>query len=1143
MNKTASFSIKTTLVITLCLSVCISASAQKNNYLKYVNPFIGTTKSGVLTRWGGNGGTYPGAVAPSGSVQISPETRVTGAKGYDYTDNDIFYFSCFRHFSGFPEGSSGRLFIMPVHDAPRFIAGTTKRAFSHEDEKAVPGYYRVVLKDDGTIAEAAASTRAAILRFTFPAGAKPQVFVGDAGQITIIGKRKIRGSSANTVINFSEDLLEKIQVKGGYIFTFKPSAKDAKAVVLRISTSTVSHESAENNITRELAAYKLEQVAVRTRNEWSAQLSTVDVTDSDEQKKTVFYTALYHSLLIPWVVSDADGQYKGADGKVHKTFGRYEYGGFSPWDTFRSLHPLLSLLYPEKQQDVILSMLDVYQQSGHLPTESMTGNHAVPIIVDSYLKGIRGFDKDLAYTAMKKNIMDAPFVQNDMEIYHQMGYVPFSNAESVTRTVEYAYNDWALGQYAKLVMHNDTDFALLAKRGLNYRNLFNPAGLFMLPRKGNEFKLEPGMTGYKEGNKWVYSYFVPHNSKDLVNLMGGDASFVARLDSAMRNEVILYDNETVLHLPYLFNTAGSPGLTQKWIREIMLNRFSAEPAGLPGNDDLGSMSSAYIFNSLGFFPLSPGLPLYSIGAPLFDSVTLHLPNHKTFVIETEGQHRDSKYVHELLLNKQPYEQLVLPHEVVAQGGSLLFKLSDNSDEAWPKDKNPLALSETKAASDIEVIDYIPVQANLRSTLGKDKSSQGRPKVKAVKDRVVLTPNTEIEVSPDEKFWVRFRLSNKGSLGTKRVVLYINNQPLSFKHCLVAQGETITDSISCRLYRPGKVAILVSTADQIELKSADLPGFYVTVVEPSTPATHPFNVSALTLKPVIALGSNQEISYGLQNLTGKRREFSIPVRLQDSLLYTDVLALDPGEKKILKHSFVPKSAGLKAISVERERSRFKVYSDHLSSLLLDLSLANSGKNDTLTDRSGFGNNGVVMSKESLPAEGNLLLLGEDTFVEVGSSPSLDQMGESLSMMGWVHPQGEEHGLVDMITKGDHHVLQTNNNKTLTFFAGGWGRGDCTIDLPPDWKNQWHHIAGVCKGDMLWLYVDGKLAGSARVDGAVNLSVDSKWEMGRNEEFPSERIFHGYMDKVKVYAQPLSAAEISKIVAAESKLLIKVVKLAQ
>ena len=1102
--------LKRILAILVFMMTSTIVLPQADKRLKYVNPFIGTTKSGVLTRWGGNGGTYPGAVAPSGYIQVSPETRVTGAKGYDYADKDIYFFSCIRHHSGFPEGSAGRLYIMPVQDTS-FEVGVTNRPFDHEDEHAAPGYYRVAFSDDHTIFEAAAATRSAIVELTFPMGVKPKVFIGDAGAIEFSGTRVIRGTSVNTVMNFSEDVLEKRQVKGGYMLSFKSANRREKKVVLKVSTSTVSHASAQENIDKELGTLSLKELAGRTQQDWAVQLATVDIKDRDEENKTIFYTALYHSLLIPWVVSDINGQYRGNDGKVHNTAGKHQYGGFSPWDTFRSLHPLLSLLYPEKQQDVLRSMLDIYKQSGYLPTESMTGNHAVPIIVDSYLKGIRGFDKDLAYQAMKKNIMDSPFLQKDMEIYHQLGYVPFTKAESVTRTVEYAYNDWALGQYAKLVMHNQQDYKILAGRALNYRNLFHSGGLFMVPRNGDQFKPEPGMSGYKEGNKWVYSYFVPHNGQDLVNLMGGKSLFVARLDSALRNDVILYDNETVLHLPYLFNAAGRPDLTQKWIREMMLNRFAAQPGGLPGNDDLGAMSSAYLFNAMGFFPVSPGSASYSLGAPLFQSVTLHLANQKTFVIEAEGQSRGNNYVNTLLLNGQPQEELVLSHENIIEGGTLQFKMSANPNETWPADKNPIALSETKHASNIEVLDFSPRTS----------------KASAI-------ANATTVVAPDEQFWVRFRLHNKGALGTKKVILYVNEKPFAFKHCLVPEGATVIDSIACRLYKPGKLRMVLSTSEEID-GSIKAVAFQVMVKEPAKAIARPFEVSQLTIKPMIMLGTAQGISYAVQNLSGRKRTFKIPLCLGDSILYTDVLTLDPGEKTSRKYNFVPKISGVFTLKVQGELSRFKVYNDHLSSLLLDVSLVSSGTTNKLEDRSGFNNQVRVVGNQPASTAGQLVMLGADTFVEVQSSASLDLMGETLSMMAWVYPKGEASGLVDILTKGDHHVLQTNDNRTLTFFAGGWGRGDCTITLPQNWKNQWHHIAGVCKGDMLWLYIDGKLAGSAKVDGSVNLSVNSNWQIGRNEEFPSERVFHGAMDLVKVYEQPLTPEEIAVLFDTERKIL--------
>lgn len=1080
----------------------------KDDHFRYADPFIGTAKSGAVTRWGGNGGTYPGAAAPSGAVQLSPETRVTGAKGYDYTDHQIYFFSCIRHYSGFPEGSSGHVYLMPLPAGKDFAAGTSCRVFSHQNEQAQPGYYRVVFSDDQTIAEASASLRTGMFRFTYPAGRSPQLFVGNAGEITFSNSKTLRGTLANTVMNFSEELLEKKPLKGGYLLTFKgmPDGKGPTVITVRLSTSTVDYSAAQANIDTELGGLSFDQLRMRTAEQWKAQLSRVDITDGDQQNKTIFYTALYHSLLVPWVISDSDGRYRGADGKVHQTQGKYEYGGFSPWDTFRSLHPLLSLLYPEKQRDAILSMLDFYQQTGHLPTETMTGNHAVPIIVDAYLKGIRGYDKNLAYRAMKKNLMEAPFIQNDMEVYHQLGYVPSSGSESVTRTLEYAYNDWALAQYARLVMHDEAVYRLEGQRGLNYRNLYHPQSLFMLPRRNNDFKLEPGMTGYKEGNKWVYSWFVPHNGKDLVNLMGGNAAFAARLDSALSNDVILYDNETVLHLPYLFNTAGYPSLTQKWIRTILLDRFKASPEGLPGNDDLGAMSSAYLFNAMGIFPLSPGRPLYAIGAPLFQKVTLHLSGQKTFTISASGQSRANQYVRSVTLNHQPYEQLVLSHQQIMQGGAMEFVMSKSPDQRWPKDRDPLALSETKNSAEIHLLSY---------------------------------EMSKTTVEPHELFWIRFKMENRGSPGTKKVVVNVNGQPLSFRYVFVPPGKIVTDSVSCRLYRPGNMTIDLNAQGSRS----------ITVAAPLKLPAVPYLISGLTYEPVVHQDSVQNISYTTQNISGSRQQLIIPVRLGEELIFKDTIILDPGMKKQTVHSFstgpLNRAPGIKILTVGNPSAgagqsvKFKLYNDHLSSLLLDLPMVLQ-ENDTLPDRSGFENNGILQAEAgNAAAKGQLVQQGENNFVEVPNAVSLDHMAESLTMMCWVYPEdGNEKGLVDMFSKGDHHVLQTNDNKTLSFFAGGWGRGDVTIALPANWKQQWHHLAGVCEGDMLWLYIDGQLNGTAKVDGAVNLSADSRWQIGRNEEFPSERIFHGYIDQVKVYAQPLTAGEISSLVTAEKKMLKKI-----
>jgi len=1068
-----------TFIVTLFLAR--TAFAQHTNHLPYVNPFIGTAQSNVLTKWGSEGGTYPGAVAPSGFIQLSPETRF--GKGYSYGDSAICYFSCFRHMSGFPQGSAGGFYVMPVNLAGEFEPQKYSRKFSHNHETASPGYYKVMFDDDHSTAEAIATTRTGMFRFTFAASSSTQVFIGDAGEISVVSPNVIRASNGNMVINFTEAFTSKKQVKGGWVFSFAAAVNGTKTIGLKLSASAVGYASAQKNIDKEIGTSSFDQLRKLTADEWQKKLAVVDVTDSNQQNKTVFYTALYHSLLIPWVIDDADGNYRGYDDKIHQKIGAHQYGAFSPWDTFRSLHPLLTLLYPDKQQDVILSMLDIYKQTGHLPTESMTGNHAIPIIVDSYLKGITGFDKQLAYTAMKKSVLEPPFVQPDMEVFNQKGYIPFTRSESVTRTVEYAYDDWALSQFAKTVVPENKDYLLLQNRGFNYRNLLNTGDLFMLPRNDNEFKLQPGMSGYKEGDKWVYSYFVPHNGKDLINLMGGNEQFAARLDSALANNVILFDNETVFHLPYLFNQAGNPVLTQKWLRQIMLQRFSNNAGGLPGNDDLGSTSSWYVFSAMGIYPVCPGRPYYAIGTPLFKSVTLHLPNGKRFSINSKAASAKDGYVKSVTVNGKPWQRLTLPHSVLTAGGSITFDLTDKAGD-WPKDSNPVVLSETKQNPHFKILDY---------SVSKSR------------------------VSPDGPLTVRFSITNTGATGVKTINLLVNGKTYAYKNCLVVSGATQKDSMVCRLYPVGKTSL------QLE----GMPPVLIDVnLSPNSPA-HPFKITGLTATPMLRINEQQQLFYTIQNIGGVKEAFHVPVTKNDSLIFTDTVVLEPGEKKEVPHVLADASAGFQRILAGDQQVLYKVYRDNIESLLLELSPINYSADNLVKDDSGFQNTGHIISSKKTEKTGKLPF-DEQTFIEVSNGPSLDNMGETITLMGWVYPAGNERGLVDMITKGDSHVLQVSDHQTLSFFAGGWGRGDCTVNLPTNWNNQWHHIAGVCAGKTLYLYIDGALAGTTVTETTTNLSVTNKWTLGRNEEFPSERIFHGYMDKVKVYKAALTAAEVLEIV---------------
>jgi putative alpha-1,2-mannosidase len=1040
--------------ILLFLTAAQRVLAQNREPVSYVDPFIGTAKSSVPTKWGSEGGTYPGAVAPSGYLQLTPETRVSGARGYDYSDSVIYYFSCFRHFSGFPGGSAGNLFVMPVDNLTGFRAGVYNRPFSHKDEKATPGYYSVLFRDNNTRVEATATTRAGMFRFTFPAGVTPQLFISDTG----------------AAVRFSESYTAREPLEEGYMVRFKPASSGNKVILLSLSVSTVSRESAARNIAVELNK-SFDQLRENTRRQWAKALSVIDIADSSETNKTIFYTALYHALLMPWVISDVDGHYRGADRQLHRVVTRKAYGGFSPWDTFRSLHPLLSLLYPDKQREMMLSMLDIYQQSGHLPIESMTGNHAVPIIVDSYLKGVTGIDSALAYTAMKKSIADTPYLQNDMAVFRQQGYIPFSYPESVTRTVEYAYDDWALAQFAGKVAKQPEEQSRFTASSYAYRQLFHPGEMSLLPRDGNTFKLRPGTTGYKEGDQWIYSYFVPHHEQDLVNLLGGRQLFTQRLDSALSTSQIIFDNETVFHIPWLFNAAGAPHKTQQWIGEILHKRFSATPGGLPGNDDLGSVSSWYIFSAMGVYPACPGRPEYTIGTPLFRSLRIHLQNGRTLEIKRNGS---SPYIKSLTIDGKPYNEITVLHKRIVQGGTMIFETAALPAQ-WPG--------------------QIPVANEPVFTVSPYSVSKEK-------------------VEPHEPFWVRFSLKNGGSLGTKRVQLEANGKVLGYKNCLADSGVTIIDSIPCRLYRPGDVRLIL---DGVAAQT-------VTVVKPSYPYPDKPDVRDLVLLPLLKKGEWQQYTFTMQNTGGEARTFRLPVILDDSTLFTEEILLEPGEEKQVTRRLQVNKEGWHALHISKATQSFRVYNDNKATLLLDLQLNKPLSNYIIPDHSGFGNNGSVI-QTVLRYNSARLLLGPDTYVEVPNAPSLDVMGSTITMMAWVFPTAvDDKGLVDLFTKGDVHVLQVSGNSTLTFFAGGWGRGDVSAPLPADWKNNWHHVAGVCDGKSLRLYIDGQLKASTVLEDTVNLSVTNKWNIGRNEEFPSARIFNGYMDKVKVFAAPLSEKEV-------------------
>jgi putative alpha-1,2-mannosidase len=1056
------------LALLCCTVLAVRLPAQQHDVIQYVNPLIGTAKSDVFTRWGNDGGTYPGAVAVSGYMQLSPETKTGEGRGYDFHDSLLYVFSCTHHNSGFPNGSAGRLFVMPLATG-RLSAG---RPFSHKEEQATPGYYRVRLSDDGTIIEATATVHVGYFRFTFPVGVPREVFIGDTTSTAFVFNERFTGSRV---------------VKGGFVFSFPP-VTTAEPLLLRISASTAGTASALSNISKEgTASFDSQRAA--TAEQWRKALMAVTIDDDNNENKTVFYTALYHSLLIPWVISDVDGYYRGADKAIHRVTGRPEYGNFSPWDSYRSLNPLLTLLYPDKSAAVVESIMDDYRQGGHLPVESMTGNHAVPILVDAWMKGIHAAGSREVYDAMLISLVRGPFIQSDMTLFRQQGFIPSTSPESVTRTVEYAYDDWALAQYARYVMKDEPTALSLDSGAAAWQRLLYVPALLALPRVGNTFRIKPGNAGYKEGDAWVYSYFVPQDMGGLADRMGGDDYFSSRLDSILRDGTIAFDNETVLHIPYLFNAANHPSLTQYWVRKIMLERYGNRPGGLPGNDDLGAMSSWYVFSALGLYPVSPGRPVYSISAPLFRKAELRPGNGKTLIIR--GGAFDKPYIQSITFNGQPFRKTELSHDLLLQGGDLSFESG----------------------------------AHVGAVL--DKVARPRP------DFTILVEDQPVKkVISGQNNWVRFTILNKGAAGTVNVPLLIAGKAIGSKNCFVAGGGQIRDSIVFCLYRLGQTKLsLGETGGAIT----------VDVLRPKGDLPPSVEVGPLETRVMKHKGEPQEVRYTVKSTYWETQHASLTIALDEVVKTIDTVVLEPGEQQQRTWSWPGGLPGWHRLKIADRSLKYRVYDSAVEAVVLDLK--------GLTDVSGFENTATLVGAASSaaaltpptassppapPAGQRGIHLGRDAYIQLAGSASLDDIGKELTMLLWVYPETDKkHGLTDIFTNGDNHVLQVSDGKTLTFFAGGWGRGDCTVDLPADWTKHWHLITGVCDSTGLHVYIDGVQRGFTRLEKSIQLFAGgNNWVIGRNEEFPGQRIYEGYIDRPRIFNAALSPAAINILYQQES-----------
>lgn len=731
-----------------------------------VDPFIGT---------GGEGHTFPGAVVPFGMVQLSPDTQIKPRKeaygwaaGYRYDDTTIVGFS-HTHFSGTGHSDLGDVLVMPIAGDVKLERGDTAKPgsgytsrFSHNDEVAEPGYYAVTLQDYAIRAELTATARVGVHRYRFPQGKPAHVLVDlrtsmydYPGKVlwsrlrlrpdgTVTGFRETRGWAPGRQLYFAmrfsrpvsahqfhdteqdvvykgfpppseKDPRQRAQIEGRQLvgaFDFADAA--GQSMIVKVAISPVSEDNAIANLDAEVPAWDFDGVRRDAKALWAQALGAVDI-DAPEPMRRSFYTALYHTLMGPSLFMDSDGRYRGPDNAVHQAKGFTHYSTFSLWDTYRALHPLLTLVQPERRNnDFVNSLLASHRHSpyGTLPVWSfhgletwcMIGYHAVPVIADAYMKGIRGYDADAALQAMVASASYGPY--DGIAQYMQLGYVPIDEeGEAASKTLEYAFDDWTISRMAEAMGRKDVA-AQFGKRAANWRNAFDPNTGFMRARtRDGKFRepFDPSASGYgtdyTEGNAWQYSWYVPQDVAGLAAAHGGEDRLIARIDQVFDAKVdpkifehmeditgligwYAHGNEPSHHVAYLYAYAGEPWRTQERLGQIMKTQYAPRPDGLAGNDDLGQMSAWYVFTALGFYPVAPASNEYIIGRPFLPRATLNLPNGKRFTVVADALDDAHPYIGSVTLNGKPLQRAFLRHEEIMAGGELRFAMQAQPDKAW-----------------------------------------------------------------------------------------------------------------------------------------------------------------------------------------------------------------------------------------------------------------------------------------------------------------------------------------------------------------------------------------------------------------------------------------------------------------------------
>lgn len=731
-------------LLLLCFAAC--TTQPKADYVanpaNYVDPFIGT---------GGHGHTFPGATVPFGMVQFSPDTRMNdwdGCSGYHTTDNTILGFST-THLSGTGCSDYGDFRFMPVVGEVKLDKGDEantasgyRSAFQHENEDAKAGYYSVLLDDYNTNVELTTGDRVGMMRCTFPTSNDAHMFldmvegVNDEfvyeSTLNVVSDRSLRGYrrtrdwANDQTLFFYAEFSQPFKSYAIYDYNEETPGDCAASdrlkirldfdtqvetpVVMRIAISAVDGEGAKNNLYSELAENDFDFDALKQKafDKWNTELKRYEVSDPNESNKTVFYTALYHCMIAPNLFSDADGRYRAHDLKIYKS-DRPVYTVFSLWDTFRSLHPLFSLMQRERTLDFINTFINKYETNPHhmLPiwelaaneTYCMIGNHAIPVIADAYFAGIRDFDTEKALEAMVASSKDD---FRGMGAYMKYGYIPIEvEGEATSKTLEYAYDDWCVARMAEAMGKTDIAKEFYA-RAQNYKNIYNTQNQFFQGRRNGGWMkpFDPAQVNFTltEANSYQYGFFVPQDVNGHIDLMGGTDNYKAKLDALFNAPTNLtgrvqpditgligqyaHGNEPSHNTVYMYNFVGQPTKTQKYVKQVMDDFYTDRRDGYSGNEDCGQMSAWAVFSCMGFYPATPASGYYVLGLPRFERTRLTFENGKQFEVVAKNLSEQNCFVKTVKLNGKPLERSYITFEEVYNGGTLEFTMTDQPNSTW-----------------------------------------------------------------------------------------------------------------------------------------------------------------------------------------------------------------------------------------------------------------------------------------------------------------------------------------------------------------------------------------------------------------------------------------------------------------------------